>query len=538
MNEEQLTKTNFETENLTNIEATIQTNHQKETSHSQILKDQFPVFGLSSLIYGIFFCFCIYENFSGITSPILCAATCFYYLFCFKNLHIEADPMRYFFIPCTILLGLSNMLTQNPYIIFMNYCGIILLLFVFLVRHFYVTAGWDFSKYTGALFLSLFCSICHIGAPFVSLQSYVKKSKGNRKITVLSSIFAGLLISIPLLFIIGGLLLSADAVFRNLADYLFADLLSLIRPDKLIGILFTFCFGLCASFGILTELASRRIQPDAEDKRKYEPIVAITFTSILTIIYVIFSGIQVLYLFLGSGKLPQGYSYASYAREGFFQLLFVCLINLVLVLFCMGHYKEHVLLKAILTVICLCTYIMIASSAMRMLLYIGVYHLTFLRVFVLLALLVLALCLGGVLVSIYKNAFPLFTYMLIVVSLCYIAFSLSKPDYYIASYNLATQNAKDSVFDSYYLYNLSTDAVPALAQYHYFDDFSKEEIEKIAKWESFEGNYIDTYEKTSTADVETYEKAYMLYHTLKQYEKQNFRSYNVSVQKAALSLLH
>lgn len=95
-------------------------------------------------------------------------------------------------------------------------------------------------------------------------------------------------------------------------------------------------------------------------------------------------------------------------------------INLVLVLFCQKHYRENKVLKTILTIICGCTYIMIASSTMRMLLYIASYQLTFLRIFVLVSLLTLAICLTGVVISIYKSSFPLFFFMTVTVTVCYL----------------------------------------------------------------------------------------------------------------------
>ena len=93
-------------------------------------------------------------------------------------------------------------------------------------------------------------------------------------------------------------------------------------------------------------------------------------------------------------RLPEGYTYSSYARQGFFQLLAVCIINLIIVLVCLGFFRESRVLKGILTVISLCTYIMVASSAYRMILYIQICQLTFLRIIVLWALAVTALVLG------------------------------------------------------------------------------------------------------------------------------------------------
>ena len=44
---------------------------------------------------------------------------------------------------------------------------------------------------------------------------------------------------------------------------------------------------------------------------------------LVAVLYVIFCGIQIIYLFGGGGELPAGVTYAEYARQGFFQLLVV-----------------------------------------------------------------------------------------------------------------------------------------------------------------------------------------------------------------------
>ena len=200
------------------------------------------------------------------------------------------------------------------------------------------------------------------------------------------------------------------------------------------------------------------MKENVPDKRTGEPMLAITVTSVLSIIYLIFSGIQIVYLFFGNMELPYHYTYAEYAREGFFQLLFVCLMNLALVLICLGRFKENKILKTILTVISLCTYIMIASSAMRMIMYIRCYALTFLRIFVLWSLAVIFLLMTGVVISIYKERFPLFKYSMVLVTVLYLGLSFSHPDYWIAKYNIAcipNLNEWESYGDGYYLSRLS-----------------------------------------------------------------------------------
>lgn len=106
-------------------------------------------------------------------------------------------------------------------------------------------------------------------------------------------------------------------------------------------------------------------------------------------------------------QLPSGYTYARYAREGFFQLLFVCILNVIIVLLGSGLFRK-INIKCILILITLCTYIMIASSAYRMGLYVSEYGLTATRLCVFWALGVIALFMLGVILSICKPAFRYF----------------------------------------------------------------------------------------------------------------------------------
>ncbi len=158
-------------------------------------------------------------------------------------------------------------------------------------------------------------------------------------------------------------------------------------------------------------------------------------------------------------QLPSGYTYARYAREGFFQLLFVCILNVVIVLLGSGLFRKNKILNAFLILITLCTYIMIASSAYRMGLYVSEYGLTATRLCVLWALGVIALFMLGVILSICKPAFSLFRYGIIVIGVCYLVLAFARPDYLVARYNTVCMEDTDYK----YLMSLSTDASPALA---------------------------------------------------------------------------
>ena len=139
------------------------------------------------------------------------------------------------------------------------------------------------------------------------------------------------------------------------------------------------------------------------------------------------------------------------------------MINFVMVLLCMYLFQDHIAMKIILTIISGCTFIMLFSAAYRMMMYIGAYHLTFLRILVLWFLIVLALIMGGVIISIYKGRFPLFRYIMGVVSIMYIGLAFSRPDVVAAKYNIAHEGKLKVEDVRYMMSQMSIDVAPIIA---------------------------------------------------------------------------
>lgn len=186
---------------------------------------------------------------------------------------------------------------------------------------------------------------------------------------------------------------------------------------------------------VISALCRGNLKEEIKEPARFGTPIAVTIFIMIDIVYVIFSGIQLLFLFIGVPIVQ--YEYAEYAREGFFELLFVALINFFLVLFCNKHFAKNTILKVVMTITCLCTFVMIASSAYRMQMYVQAYHLTFLRLFVLWFLLLLFFFMVGSTVSIYKENWNSFRYCLFVLTCFYTVFALSNADGLIARYNVA-----------------------------------------------------------------------------------------------------
>lgn len=460
---------------------------------AQVSKDVSKVryFLTGCLIYAVIYTFCLYKNPSGITYPLFVLATivCFR-LFVKKHFAEDAktgevmpSACRFYEVSC-LLLGLSTCLTDSPAVIFLNKLVIFFLIMCYFIHTLFDTSAWSFMQHLLAILEVVFGSLGCLLNSFSDYKWYRKnsgwlKSQGlnitdtaksgflRRHSNAIKSILLGIVIAIPLLAVSVSLLRSADILFdKMLGDFFdsifnihlsgwFSDLFS-----NIFGILFTTIIIFVVSYALWSFLGRRTIKEHCNSNMGFAPLTASTFTCMLAVIYVLFSFIQIFGLFLGNLTLPENYTYAEYARQGFFQLLFVCILNVILVLACLYFFSKSRFLQMTLTVISVCTYIMTASSAMRMIMYIQAYKLTFLRIAVLFGLAAVAFIMTGVLVSIYNGKFKLFRYCIVGLTVLFIIFSYSHPDFWIAQYNFEHINRSKPYSDVSYILELSDDAAP------------------------------------------------------------------------------
>ena len=502
---------------------------KEETPMTKQMKFQFSFFGLASMVYALFYTFCLYKNASGITYPFFVAGTLCYFFLSMKKLGVPYKKGSLFYMISIILLGISNCCTTSVPLLNMNKLGIFLLSFILMLHTIYQDANWDLPKYMAAILRTILNSIACLFSPFHDMASFfdAKKQEKSKKNEYFFYIMLGIAISIPILAVIIMLLCSADVVFKNIIKNLFSFDISftdIIRVILLTAVVFL------ASYALLSALCKKTVKEEVSDNKVLEPIIAIIVTGMLSVIYLMFSMVQILYLFIGNMKLPEGYTYSAYARQGFFQLLAVCIINLILVLFCLHFFKDNMILKAILTFISGCTFIMILSSALRMFMYIARYNLTFLRIFVLWSLAVIFLLMTGVTIYIYLQRFPLFFYSVAITTVFYIGLSFSHPDYWIARYNLnpvhiSYLNEYD-IYDSLqYLSRLSDDAAPVIL------DASKNPYMLVNIQTMKELTELDyNYQYSSDKDSDYWAYVYNYYQDIyKQSKEMNIRNFNFSI---------
>lgn len=441
-----------------------------DTEETRRFKENYGFFAPAAFLYAVFYAFCMYRNGSGITFPFFVGGGLLFLCFSLPKLGLTLKKGSIFYMTASVLLGISTFCTDDARIIGFNKLGIFLLFMSLLLKQFFDTSKWKLGKYIGSIIVMTFACIGEVGRPFSDGELYRRNHSGRNSKKLWAAVI-GFIIAVPLFFVVLLLLAGADAVFRQMVG----KLLENISFGNIMNVMFRVAFIFFASYSLLSYLCGRTLKEEVKDRRTGEPVMAITVTGLLTLLYLLFSGIQIGGLFLNKLTLPEDYTYAMYAREGFFQLLAVGFINLVIVLVCMGFFRESRILKTVLTVMSLCTFIMIASSAMRMIIYIHYYYLTFDRFLVLWGLALLSFLFVGIVINIFKEDFPLFRYSVAVVTVLYLLLSFAKPDYIIAKVNISQTVHEDHDMtgytdrkpysDYYYLSGLSADAAPVLVPY-------------------------------------------------------------------------
>ena len=403
----------------------------------------------------------IYRNRASIAYPFFMASTLAIIAWDAKTMgkslirNIEGKiDIKLFYCISLMLLSIDKCLTASSGILFGDGLGILLLFSCLLLKLYSNQEDKEITTVLIKLADFFVVPLANIAKPFIDASAArqarsmatlgadqtLEESKSKK---TFKSVIIGLLIAIPLLWIIIALLASADLVFGKMVK----DILSCIKFPKIdedwIGVPFKFFLSFLAFYTWIACLPAENFY-EKKEGRRFDATVAITFNSLIAFVYLLFSGIQFVYL-VGQMELPSGYTYAEYAHEGFYQLLAVTILNLMLVSFCKKHFADNKILKAILVIISLCTYVMIASSVLRMYLYVKVYGLSHLRVYVLWLLVVLTVWTTILITGIFKEGIHYFRIITVFVTVWYLILAFSFPDRWIVSYDLSLSNPPSDI---------------------------------------------------------------------------------------------
>ncbi|NMD27193.1 MAG: DUF4173 domain-containing protein, partial [Chloroflexi bacterium] len=279
--------------------------------------------------------------------------------------------------------------------------------------------------------------------------------------------------------LLGVLLASADAVFSSRLSGLF-NWIRIEKPEEFVlRSLFVLGLSYCL-FGLIWHALSKTLEKKAlePDQALVKPFLGMTESTIilaaLNLLFAVFVLVQMRYFFAGEQNINlEGFTYAEYARRGFFELVVAAVITLLvhygLASFTRREDRGRKLLFTILaTLLLLQTGVILFSAFRRLSLYEAAYGFTQARltahVFMAFLGLVLALSIIMEITRAYKR---LAVSLLLVILAFGLTLSFLNVDRTIARQNIQHAQA-GSELDLAYLAGLSEDAVPEL--FRAFDD--------------------------------------------------------------------
>lgn len=273
-------------------------------------------------------------------------------------------------------------------------------------------------------------------------------SKKNKLSSVIGKVILGIVIAIvPTAAVFS--LLSFDSGFLHILGKIFS-----FSPANIAGQVLSIIFAIPTAAYIFrlfvssfdksakqtVTLASCK---SASEQASFAPVITvITATLPLLFIYVVFFISQWKYYISGFlGELPENLNYATYAREGFFQLLAVSAINLAVIaaisLFVKKDNKVGELsIKILKVVICVFTLILISTAVSKLALYIDEHGLTPKRVHAFWFMMVLTLIFIAVILKQFITKIKLIPVAFTITVVMFFALSVSGSEALIAKYNV------------------------------------------------------------------------------------------------------
>ena len=277
----------------------------------------------------------------------------------------------------------------------------------------------------------------------------------------------GLCVALPLMAVVSSLLTSADAAFSGLLNKI---------PEVDVWEVFTTCF--IGAFFVMVFYARgvglRHATPYQEKRprstRILNPITVNTVLCAIAAVYALYLLSQLAY-FMGGffGILPKNYTLAQYARRGFFEMAFLCGLNLILM--ACGTFlvrkdgRVNLLTKLLCLFLGITTLFLVCAASAKMWLYINSFGLTRMRVLTQTVMLFLAFVDLVVIVWLFVPKLPYMKFFAVAaLVLCALTIWVDV-DMVIARHNTeAYLSGKTDTIDVVYLRELSDSAVPYLAK--------------------------------------------------------------------------
>ena len=408
-----------------------------------------------------------------------------------------------------VAFGVMAFVRANEFLTFLNVCAVLLLLMLYA---YYFSAE---NILTQSIFSYIVVPLKMMTTPWFSgfrviteARLAAQEDETSHQLPIMP-IVRGLLIALPILLMFTGLLVSADLIFAQRLEEWFQipDFAELFTRFLLIGwiswlMLGALAYGLTRGRGLLSAEQQAKVGAEPIEKKQFLSLGFIESSIVLgtvNLLFAVFVAIQFAYLFGGLNNIKiDGYTFAEYARKGFFELVMVAILVLAMLLILKWlsrreTARQELVFKALSSVMVALVTVMLISAYKRMSLYEWTYGFSELRLYSHVFIVWLGIALAWFVVTLWLRP-ERFTIGLFIAALGFVmTLNIINPDATIVRQNwsrfelmepylttitddltqvspqiirgVSVENARSNpnlALDMYYLTRLSNDAVPEL----------------------------------------------------------------------------
>ena len=312
----------------------------------------------------------------------------------------------------------------------------------------------------------------HAARPFQALGRIQHKKPGRFR-----GLAAGLLLGLPVAAVALALLNSADAIFSSVLERGFHSVTN-INGAFFFRLLLTALF----SLPLYSLLRAGEEEPWASApgmERRANPVTLSTVLVMLTAVYGMFVYVQFRYLFGGAEAVLTAGGYAQYARSGFFQLVILAMLTLLLIFPFLHLCSRSRAVRFLCGLTAALTMVIDFSAFYRMRMYIEAFGLSVLRVVTLWGMAMIFLALTACLLKCAAPKVRVCPALTVLALTTWLGLNLCGVDRLVAADLVARYNSGAvPKLDVEYLAGLSPDILPELA--HIEDTEARQKAQRQA----------------------------------------------------------
>jgi hypothetical protein len=300
---------------------------------------------------------------------------------------LPLKKIGWFIVPI-VFFALMPSIRANEFLTFLNVCATFGLLM--LLAHALAGTPAFVMKLRDYVILMVFVPFRMLGRALFTISQVSQIHSNSRHRDIWIRIVKGVVMAVPVLIIFGLLFSQADLAFSQFINNFVDISISERSIQYLVLLVFAFTAALSFFAYIFFPKEAKSVVSHEQSNTAVQSgkgIEVLVFLGLIAVLFLVFIGFQVTYLFGGEANIiDAGFTYAEYARRGFWELLAVAILSLV-VLLASEQYagvelkrNRQFLIPALVLIVEVG--IIMVSAFKRLSLYIDAYGMTTLRLYV------------------------------------------------------------------------------------------------------------------------------------------------------------